>query len=358
MTAYIYNFLDLFVESAPWLLLGFFIAGLIHAFISTEKMNKHMGGKGIGTTIKAAFIGAPLPLCSCGVVPAALGIRRSGASKNATVSFLVATPETGVDSISVTYALLGPLMAIVRPIAAIISAITAGILVGTEKDDAAAPVAASSCKKCCGSKKPAETQALTTSQKFLSGLRFSYIKMLDDISLWLLVGLLFAAAVQAFIPQTFFTQWGDSWQAFAVMALIGVPMYICATASTPIAAGFLFAGVSPGAVLVFMLAGPATNLGTIAIIRKELGTRALTAYLTGVVATSFVCGYLLNLWVSTSDFANQAMMRHEHGSSWFYSLSIVSAVVLALLLSASYYRNLSKKWANQSALAQKTQSAE
>ncbi|MCH9690436.1 MAG: SO_0444 family Cu/Zn efflux transporter [Gammaproteobacteria bacterium] len=339
MAAYFGNFTNLFLQSAPWLLLGFFIGGLIHGFISTERMNRHLGGNSLWSTVKAAFIGAPLPLCSCGVVPTALGLRRSGASKNATVSFLVATPETGVDSISVTYALMGPMMALMRPIAAITSAIVAGTLVGrkTEKANIQRQTA---CKKACGSKKAQTEKTHSAAQKFISGLKFSYIDMLDDTANWLLIGLLFAAAVQAFVPESFFTQWGSSWLAFVVMAMIGIPMYICATASTPIAAGFLFSGVSPGAVLIFMLVGPATNLGTIAIIRRELGQRALIAYLTGVVVTGFLFAYITNLLAAHWPIQRHLLSEHHVVTGWVY---LLSAVVLAVLLLASIYRQIKHK---------------
>ncbi|TAA47903.1 MULTISPECIES: SO_0444 family Cu/Zn efflux transporter [Corallincola] len=318
------NLIGLFIESAPWLLLGFIVAGLIKSFVPTDFLSRHLGGKGLKATVKAAVIGAPLPLCSCGVVPAALGLRRSGASKNSTVSFLVATPETGVDSIAVTYALLGPVMAIVRPIAAIFSGILSGVLVGkAEASDgslaasADAEKATSSCcssKSSCSSELPPVTKQPSVYQRLVAGVGFSFHDMLKDIAFWLLIGLAFAAAVQTWVPASFLAQWGSGFIAFVVMALIGVPMYICATASTPIAAGLLMAGVSPGAVLVFMMAGPATNLGTLAIVGKELGKRALVAYLGGVVIASFLFGYLLNLLVESQawDISGSA---HQHMAS-------------------------------------------
>ncbi|RCU49611.1 permease [Corallincola holothuriorum] len=324
MLAFSNSLMDIFIESAPWLLLGFFVAGLIKSFVPADFMSRHLGGRGIWATVKAAVIGAPLPLCSCGVVPAALGLRRSGASKNSTVSFLVATPETGVDSIAVTYALLGPVMAIVRPIAAIFSGILSGVLVGkAEASDgslaasADAEKATSSCcssQGSCSSEKPRATEKVSVYQRLVAGVGFSFHDMLKDIAFWLLIGLAFAAAVQTWVPASFLAQWGSGFLAFVVMALIGVPMYICATASTPIAAGLLLAGVSPGAVLVFMMVGPATNLGTLAIVGKELGKRALVAYLGGVVIASFMFGYLLNIVVVAQgwDIAGKA---HEHMAS-------------------------------------------
>jgi len=369
---FISHFIALFIESAPWLILGFGIAGIINSLIPEDFLSRHLGGSGLLTTVKAAVIGAPLPLCSCGVVPAAIGLRKSGASKNATVAFLIATPETGVDSVSVTYALMGPVMAIIRPIAAIVSAIMAGVLVGktdslSDTNTDAGSQASSCCSRqdtpvietssCCSSSKPEETSssdsccgsqpmATTWQDKVFNGMRFSFEDLIDDIALWLLVGLLFAAAVLTWVPATFLSQWGSGWLAFLVMALIGVPMYICATASTPIAAGLLLAGVSPGAVLVFMLTGPATNIGTMFIIRQQLGKQALSAYLIGVVITSFSFGYLLN-WMLAEfnwDIATQALINGESEPGW---IANISAIVLAILIFKSIFKTTSQKFARQ-----------
>lgn len=420
------NFVELFMESAPWLLLGFVIAGLMKMFIPGQLLARHLGQPGLGATIKAALIGAPLPLCSCGVIPAAMGLRRSGASKAATTSFMISTPETGVDSISLSYALLGPFMAVIRPIAAITSAIVAGVLTGPEHENntkstvesgatqdkgladhavsccsdqrdsglsnpVVAENAASSCcsgapveqatpnascggstapvqerakVSCCGT--PAvETEAValistpccsgprssvqvdsgcsgsttkgegTFLSRVVSGLQFTFFDLVKDIAQWLMIGLLFAAIVKTYVPTEFLAQWGSGFTAFVVMALVGVPMYICATASTPIAAGLLFSGVSPGAVLVFMLAGPATNIATIGLVKKELGNRALSAYLFGVMVTAMAFGYLTNFLAERwqIDFYAQASHAHELVSE---PVAIVSSVVLALFIARAF----------------------
>lgn len=327
------NFIQLFIESAPWLVLGFTIAGLIKSFVPTDFLTRHLGGRGPWTTIKAAFIGAPLPLCSCGVVPAALGLRKSGASKNATVSFLVATPETGVDSVSVTYALLGPMMAIIRPIAAISSGILAGLLVGRVESTGNAG-SENNEKPCCRKETPISPDS-SASNRLVAGLKFSFVDMIRDIAPWLVLGLVFAAAVTTWVPASFLAQWGSGWLAFTVMVLIGIPMYICATASTPIAAGLLLAGVSPGAVLVFMLAGPATNIGTLGIVGKELGKRALLAYLSGVIIVSFAFGFLTNFLTDqfAYDFLPEAMAAHSMEHPWWAyasALLLTTAIVYAL----------------------------
>ena len=331
------NFVDLFVESAPWLMLGLFVAGIMKVFVPSQLMAKHLGEPGLMSTVKAALFGAPLPLCSCGVIPAALGLRRSGASKAATTSFLISTPETGVDSISISYAMLGPFMAIIRPVAAITSAIVAGLLVGKDYPPVSATpgnsLSADEDDSCCASKaQPAEESLIN---KLKAGLRFTFVDLIRDIALWLLIGLTFAALIKTYVPNEFLVQWGDGFLAFVVMAIVGVPMYVCATASTPIAAGLLFSGVSPGAALVFMLVGPATNIATVALVKKELGTRALTAYLSSVVGVGFAFGYLTNYLVGLwkMDFLAQAEQAHSMvNAPLAYASSLLLASLMAYVL--------------------------
>ena len=349
------HFIELFLASAPWLLLGLFIAGLIQVFVPTETMSKHLGGEGIVSATKAAFIGAPLPLCSCGVIPAGLGLRKAGASKSATTSFLVATPETGVDSVSLSYALLGPFMAIVRPITAIISAIVAGVLVGKDNQtDSITETEGDSCcasdhdhghhheektsSGCCGHKK-AKKQNLLLS-KLQQAFKYSTQNMIADTATWLLIGLFFAALIQTYVPSDFLAKWGSGLLAMTVMVLVSIPMYICATASTPIAAGLLLSGVSPGAVLVFMMAGPATNIATLGVVAKALGRRAVVAYLTGVIGTAFVAGWLTDWLVTEFGFNVAPMVGHEHQMipDW---LVIGSSILLALLIVRSYMSKFS-----------------
>ena len=275
------NFLNnlylLSLDAAPLLVMGLVLAGLMKAWIPNALLERQLGKPGIGSVIKAALFGAPMPLCSCGVLPVAMGLRRAGASKGATVSFLISTPETGVDSIALSYGLLGPVMTIARPIVAIVNAIAAGLLTGWNDSKPATQEAATT--SCCSKRSAAPTK--TT---WREGLHYTFGRLLEDMLPWLLVGMLFAAAVQTFVPAAWLAEWGRGPLAMVVMVLVGIPMYICASASTPIAAGLLMAGVSPGAVLVFMLAGPASNIAAVGMVHKELGRRALVAYL-GTVST-------------------------------------------------------------------------
>lgn len=363
------NFIELFIDSAPWLLLGLVIAGMIKAFIPSDLMAQHLGANSIGSVIKAALFGAPLPLCSCGVIPAALGLRQNGASPAATTAFLISTPETGVDSVSISYALLGPFVAVIRPIAAIVTAITAGVAViffnrnlnatffnhvpretCCENDTVSSSCCAdtsletikqsSSCRQtkttvesvrentidCCSQKPDNKNNSIIS--RLLAGLHYTLFDLVKDITAWLLLGLFAASMILTFIPTSFLSTWGSSVYAFVIMAAIGIPMYICATASTPIAAGLLVAGVSPGAVLVFLLVGPATNLATLGVVQQNLGRRVLTIYLSSVVIIGFIFGYMTNLLATHFYIDISAQTQHAH-TMVNPHISTISSILLA-----------------------------
>lgn len=300
------NILSIYLDAAPWLLLGLLAAGLIKAWVPEGLINRWLGGKGLWPITKAALIGAPLPLCSCGVLPAALGLRRAGASRGSTISFLIATPETGADSIAVSYALLGPFMTLVRPIAAILSAIFAGLLATLPKEppkprnpfafkvDSTASCAGNSCG--CGPTEPATKPGFL--HKSRDGIRYALTDILDDIVWWLLLGIVLAGLITTLVPPNTLASWGSGIGAMLLMLIIGVPMYICATASTPLAAALLLAGISPGTVLVFLLAGPATNIATLGVVRKEMGGKVLAAYLIGISVASIGLGLITDGLVS------------------------------------------------------------
>ena len=359
------NFIELFMEAAPWLLLGLVIAGLIKVYIPQSVMNKQLGGHGIGTVIKAALIGAPLPLCSCGVIPTALGLRRAGASKGATTAFLVATPETGVDSIGISYGLLGPFMAVIRPIGAFISAVSAGIMVNLVDDEAkitggsgcrdtqleAAPLsqetktsamAASTTQtasktSCCASTGNSTVKTKTIAvAKWRQLMRFSFFDMVEDTALWLMIGLFFAALVETYVPSNWLTEWGDTIWAMLIIIVVSIPMYVCATASTPIAAGLLLAGVSPGAILVFMLAGPATNMALLLVITREMGKRTVAAYLVGVIVPALLLGFLTNYLVAEMGVSVVAASGASHELLPTWLVVSTSTVVLITMLNVFY----------------------
>lgn len=335
---------DMYLDAAPWLIVGIVAAGLIHAFLPEGLLGKWLGGNGVGSVFKAAIIGAPLPLCSCGVLPAAVGLRKEGASKGATVSFLISTPETGPDSVAISYALLGPIMAVARPVAAVLSAIFSGLLtnafVGDEGNappmaTATASRSSSCCADSCSSQKPDHKAALPT--RVWSGVRYAFGDVLDDIALWLLIGLALAGGLSAVLEPETLGAYGSGIGAMLVMLAVGVPVYVCATASTPIAAGLMAVGVSPGAALVFLLAGPATNIATLGVVGKDLGARALSGYLLGIALSAIASGLLLdaalNAW--NIDIQVQMAAASEAIPAW---INWASGLLLAPFFALSLWR--------------------
>lgn len=333
LTTYLDALWQLSLEAAPWLVLGLIIGGLFKSLIPTAFLHKHLTKPGLGSVVKAAILGAPLPLCSCGVIPAAIGLRQAGASKPATTSFLVSTPETGVDSISISYAMLGPFMTIVRPIAALFSALVTGVLVMLFGDNADSQPIPENKTSCCSSqvKVSAEVPSKGLLREAWEGIDYAFTDLYPSILKWLVIGLLFAAAVQAFVPQDWLLQWGNSWLAMLVMLFIGVPMYVCATGSTPIAAGFLMAGVSPGAVLVYLLAGPATNVATLGVVREQMGSKTMWLYLLGIVSSALFVGVVVNLFASQFEIKSQLSHSHEMMPYVLQLFSILLLILVALI---------------------------
>lgn len=327
MNEFITNTANLFFETAPWLLLGLILAGVLKAVMQEDSVKRWIGGDGVWPIVKAAVVGAPLPLCSCGVVPVAMGMRRGGASKGSTISFMLSTPENGVDSVSLTYVLLGPVMAVVRPVAGISLGILAGLMTGWKKTDEVQESVAEA--KCCSNKgcedtaKAEQPLEQRMQQRLQAGLIYSMTRMVDDFKTWLIIGIIAAGVVVTFVPTELLTQWGSGPLAMLVMIIAGVPMYICASASTPLAVSFAAVGLSPGTVLVFLLAGPATNIGTLGIINKEFGRRALSAYLTAIVLGSIGLGLLTDLIYTEFGFtlANQTAEHVHQHLGWYHYVS-------------------------------------
>lgn len=325
---------QLTLEAAPWLVLGLIIGGLFKSLIPTAFLHKHLTKPGIGSIIKAAILGMPLPLCSCGVIPAAMGLRQAGASKPATTSFLVSTPETGVDSISISYAMMGPFMTIVRPIAALFSALLTGILVMLFDRDEDKQQNPAKPQSCCSSQTAKSTTTKASSSLLIQawdGVYYAFTDLYPGILKWLVIGLLFAAGVQAFVPEDWLLQFGGSWMAMLVMLVIGIPMYVCATGSTPIAAGFLMAGISPGAVLVYLLAGPATNMATLGVVREQMGSKTMWLYLLGIVVSALLMGVFVDVIASQFEIKSQIDHSHEMLPFELQVLSFAILIVVALL---------------------------
>ena len=354
------NIWAVFLDTAFWLLLGLLAAGIIKSFIAEDTMQRWVGGSGFAAVSRAALFGAPLPLCSCGVLPAAIGLHRSGASKEATVSFLISTPETSVDSIAVTYALMGPVMAVYRPIAALVSAIITGMMTALTKTDVPVAVAAEkitdaccsseaahvektccagdidedSAPTCCASTAPiAEPQS-----RLFNAVKYAASELLDDIAAWMAVGIVIAGIMLTYIPPDWLAQWGQGLFAMLVMLVVGIPMYICAVASTPVAAGLILAGVSPGAALVFLLVGPATNIAGLALISKELGIKVTAIYLAGISVISVAMGLLLEYLLQSTTW--QIDVRLGEANMMLPMLLSWGSAILLLVLAIRPLRRL------------------
>jgi uncharacterized membrane protein YraQ (UPF0718 family) len=331
--------------SAPYMLLGFFIAGLLKAFIPDDFVARHLGKENGSSLFKAALFGVPIPLCSCGVLPAAAGIRKQGASKGATTAFLISTPETGVDSIAVTWALLDPLMAVLRPVSAFLTAMVTGQMVRTLDPDvkeepkkpapmemftmapASAPTAEASAGCGCGCAAPLPAAKPSVMERLRMGMRFSFGDLFTDISGWFFVGVGIAGLITVFVsPDMVEAYLGNPVVAMLVMLVIGTPLYVCATASTPIAAALVLKGLNPGAALVFLLAGPATNAAALSVITGVLGKKSTVLYLIGILVSSFLLGFAVDAVYSMTGLTAAWQAGAEHAGRTF--IGTVSALVL------------------------------
>ncbi len=330
---------DIVNEMSPYLLLGFLIAGVMHAFIPNGWFSKYLSGNSLRSVINAAVFGVPLPLCSCGVIPTAMSLRREGAGKGAVVSFLIATPQTGVDSIFATYSLMGLPFAVVRPIVALVTAILGGVFVNSfEKgeDDVQHDEA----------RNMSENADMSFVQKVGAALQFGFVEMMEDIGKWLIVGLIIAGMITAFVPDEWFGIFKDnSLLSMLLVLAISIPMYVCATGSIPIAVALMMKGLTPGSALVLLMAGPAANAASILVINKVMGRKTLVLYLiaivTGALCFGFAIDYLLpREWFTMGLHDAQGSCCHEE-TGWL--AWTCSALLVAMLLNVLRLRLMHKE---------------
>jgi len=332
---------NILVDSSFWMLFGFFMAGLLRAFVPPDLVARHLGKNQSGNIFKAALFGVPLPLCSCGVIPAAAGLRRQGAGKGATASFLISTPETGVDSIAVSWALLDPLMTVLRPLSAFLTAMVTGFFIdAADKDNTQEPAppqtplgAAQGCASGCSC--GGEAAARSPWKRFLDGQRFAFDDLLADIAPWFGLGILLAGIITLYLPDDLGqTLPGGGFTSMLAMLLVALPMYVCATASTPIAAALAMKGFSPGALLVFLLAGPATNAATMVMVGRLLGKKSAFIYVGSIIAVTLACAVAadaLYLWLG---FEVHGWLDNS-GSEEGGLLAILAALIMLAMLARS-----------------------
>ncbi len=321
---------------APYLLLGFLVAGLLSVWISPAAVERHLGGRGFWQILKASLFGIPLPLCSCGVIPVAMSLHKHGAGKGATTSFLLSTPQTGVDSILVTYSLLGPALAIFRPLAALISGLLGGTLVEMVEKNHITPQKHTPCNDdCCAAEKPKINW-------FVRSLRHGFVTLPTDIGRSMLAGLAIAALIAAVVPDDFFASYlagGDGIIAMLVMLAAGIPVYVCATASVPVAVALMAKGLSPGAAMVFLMSGPATNAAALATLWATLGKRSAIAYLSSVVISALVSGIIIDQFIFIGGFDATLHCHNAMLPGWFET---ICAVALLGILLFGMYRKAAK----------------
>ena len=324
-------------DMAPYLFIGLFFAGILHLVFKKDFIATHLGKTNFWSVVKAAILGVPLPLCSCGVIPTALYLKKQKASDGATSSFLISTPQTGVDSIIATYGLMGPVFAIFRPIVAFISGIIGGTLIDrvSRKDIQTS----NNTTNSCSAERPTPK---TLFGKAKEAFRYAFVEFLDDISGHLFIGIVIAGIISFAIPDNFFNTIGSNgFIDFAIMMLLGIPLYVCATSSIPIAVSMMLKGISPGAAFVFLVVGPATNAATITLLLKTLKRKLVVIYLISIAVLAVIGGLVLNWIYNLIGFDILNSHLAEHKSSGLFSQILL--VLFSILFILSIYRKIKSK---------------
>ncbi len=339
---YISNLWSLFVDMSFYIVIGLLFTGFLHAFVKKDLVLKHIGKKSTASVVKASVLGVPLPLCSCGVVPTAIYLGKSGGSKGAVVSFLTSTPQTGVDSIIATYGMMGPLFAVYRAFAAFISGIVSGIATNifcrNDKEEIIQTKSSCGCScegegSSCSSSKE-EDENITFIAKLKKVFSYGFGEFLDEIAMHFVIGLLIAALISTIIPEQWLANFTNPIISMLIMLIIGIPMYICSTASIPIALSLIMKGLSPGAAFVFLFAGPVTNIASLTILSKSLGKKILLIYLTSAAVCSIIFGLLLDYIITASGYTGLSDIvasSHEDGHPLYMTVVAIAFGVLVLV---------------------------
>ncbi len=323
------NFLDNYIillnAMSIYIILGLFVAGILKQIIPDNFVSSHLGKDSTSSVIKATLFGIPLPVCSCSVIPLAQGLRKEGASKGAVQSFLISTPITGVDSILATYSLFGFIFTTFRIISSIIIAITVGLVQNfVQKDD---NVKVEKSESSCGCSSNCDTPIAQKKFSFIEVLKYGYGTLFSDMAKALLIGLILGALIITFTPKEYTeVLFENQFLTYIVVMLVSMPLYTCATASLPIAAAFMLQGMSPGAVFIFLTAGPATSAVTMSIVYKMLGKTSLIIYLTVIAILAFLFGYIYDTFFKELTLLTITMDNEE--MNIFNSLSSVVMMIL------------------------------
>ena len=340
MMDYINAFVSMLNGMSPYLLLGFLIAGVLHSFVPSSIYSRYLAGTGLRSVATAAAFGIPLPLCSCGVLPTAVALRRSGASRAASTSFLIATPQTGVDSIAATYSMMGLPFAILRPVAALVTSLIGGLAVGHwERKGSLDDIKEEGDYEFSQLPKGLWNKIVET-------FKYGFFDMMQSIGRWLLLGLVIATLITVLLPDNFFSTYAR-WPLLNmfIIVLVAVPMYVCATGSIPIAAALMLKGMSPGCALVLLMAGPAANVASMFIVNKAFGRKATVVYLLSIIGGAIGFGLVVDYWPGLRETFIDALPHHMmhhgmHGASWLNtacSVALLGMIIVAL--GAKYWKS-------------------
>ena len=350
---FFWQFVMLFSEMAPFLLLGFLLAGILHVWVPNHLYVPKISKPNFKSVLWSALFGVPLPICSCGVIPTSIALRREGASKGASVSFLISTPATGVDSILATYSLLGGPFAVLRPIAAFVTAMLGGVftnLVTKNEPETGVAVVGESLEhehhghghcdceegRCsCGHEAPDHHEKAPFAQKVKGTFEYGFVNMIGDVSKWLVIGLLLGALIAAFVPDDFFLFLHEyPLLCMLVVLVLAMPMYTCATGSIPLALALVAKGITPGAALVLLMAGPATSIASMLVVGKAFGRRTLFAYLASIAFGALFFGVIVDTFFMDTFLAS--MLPHGsaecHGHGALGVFDYACAMLLAALM--------------------------
>ena len=306
------TFIDIFLDMSLYMLIGMLLTGVLHVFMKKDTVAKHLGNQSRFSSVKAAVVGVPLPLCSCGVLPTTVYLSQNGATTAAVMAFLISTPQTGIDSIVATFGMMGVVFAVYRPAAAFIAGAVGGVVIekivgnqrieqpmdsGCDEHSSCCDAHSSGCdSSCCSNDDHCATDHAYVLGRIKNIFQYAFVEFIDDIALHFVIGVFIAAVITLIIPTSFFTEIniGSGILGMLVMLIIGLPMYICSTSSIPIALALMAKGISPGAAFVFLFAGPATNAASISVLAKSVGRKTVTAYLIVTAVSAVGLGLLLD----------------------------------------------------------------
>jgi len=323
---YIKEVWNILLELGYPLILGIVIAGLVHVILPKGFVHKNFGKKGISSILKAVLIGVPMPLCSCGVVPTAIGLKQDGASNGASTGFLISTPQTGVDSILVSATFLGWPFALFKLVVAFITGIVGGIFVDLfdNETNEYSETDPSGLNSANGGK-----------SKLKEAFDFGIHELLGMIYFWIIIGVFVAALITTLVPPGYLANigWITGIGGMFLMLLISLPLYVCATASVPIAASLIAAGMPAGTALVLLMAGPASNIATVGAVFKAFGGKVLGIYLATVSIFSILFGWLFGFIIEF----DQTMLLNNHEHMSMFKI-ICALIMVGLLIYLTLYK--------------------